>query len=137
MEKRGFSISDHDVAARLARLSAFQAAALESALAALENASRSNPQGGEGLPFFLLPMAESGLTGEQMAVLAAKVPDGFPLDHREIYFDFRLGRWMRHIEPPTLSGCLEEYLESAASPAEGIAYLKAQWLEFLRRHAAD
>lgn len=136
MEKRKFSISDHEVEARLARLDARRAAALEQALAGLQDTLPPNAKVRVGLPLFLLPMAESGLTGELMAGLVGRVPAGFPLDHREIYFDFRLDRWMKHIEPPTLSDCLEEYLESAESPAEGMAYLKEQWLAFLSRNNA-
>jgi hypothetical protein len=71
-----------------------------------------------------------------MIRLAEKVPEDFPLDHREVYFDFRLGRWIKHIEPPTIAQCLEEYLENAESPEDGLAYLKREWAAFLRRHGA-
>ncbi|MEO6098683.1 MAG: hypothetical protein ABIW76_24700 [Fibrobacteria bacterium] len=125
-------MSDHLVETRLTKLLPGQAEALEQAL---EDLSRS---GGEeerdGLPLFLLPMAEAGFTSAQIKALAEKVPAGFPFDHREIYFDMRLGRWMRHIEPPTVSEILEEYLESAESPAEGYEFLKAKWEAFLKRH---
>jgi|SRR5690606_2915004 len=132
--KKGFRIGDHDVEARLARLDGVQAAALEGALSAL--AGKVPPGRGDrnGLPHFLLPLAESGLTAGQMIGLAGKVPVGFPLDHRDIYFDFRLGRWMRHLEPPTLMACLEEYLGSAETPAEGLAYVQEEWRKFLLRH---
>jgi hypothetical protein len=131
MENPGFRLSDHDVESRLAKLSPGQVEALEQALAGLCG------KGGEerkGLPHFLLPMAEAGFTAAQIRGLAEKVPEGFPFDHREIYFDMRLGRWMRHLEPPTVSEILDEYLESAESPAEGFAFLKAQWQGFLKRH---
>lgn len=132
--KKRFRIGDHDFDARLSRLDASQAAALGNALSAL---SGSRPRGegrGTGLPEFLLPLAESGLTSGQMVALAGKVPEEFPFDHRDIYFDFRLGRWMRHVEPPTLSECLEEYLDSAETQAEGLAYVKEEWRKFLSRH---
>ncbi|MDB5103067.1 MAG: hypothetical protein JWP91_756 [Fibrobacteres bacterium] len=134
MEVPEFRMQDHDLEARLARLERAQALALEEALERLSGAPGKGER--EGLPLFLLPLAESGLTATQMVRLAGKVPDGFPLDHREIYFDFRLARWMRHIEPPTISQCLDEYMENAESPAAGMAYLKAQWLGFLRRYGA-
>lgn len=136
MQNRFFSIPDNNLDARLSRLAASQAEALEMALSYLSDAAKGrNPVGKrEGLPLFLLPLAEMGLSADQIAGLAQKIPAGYALDHREIYFDFRLGVWIRHIEPPTVSGILEEYLASAETPAEGLAYLKAQWQAFLRRH---
>jgi hypothetical protein len=143
MEERAFHIPDHGVEARLARLGEDQAEALGSALDRLSNGKgKRAPEGGadgggaDAWPLFLLPLAESGLTADQMVRLAEKVPDGFPLDHRDIYFDFRLGRWIKHIEPPTISQCLEEYLENAESPGQGLAYLRNEWAAFLRRHGA-
>lgn len=134
--KKGFRIGDHHVEARLSRLSASQAGALETALAGLAKNPDRGQRGGEadGLPHFLLPLAESGLSASQMIALAGKVPMDFPLDHRDIYFDFRLGRWMRHLEPPTLSECLEEYVGSAETQVEGLAYVKEEWRKFLARH---
>ena len=132
MEKPGFRMSDHDVESRLAKLTPGQAEALEHALAVLSGNGGSAER--DGLPLFLLPMAEAGFTAAQIRALAEKVPEGFPFDHREIYFDMRLGRWMRHIEPPTVSQILDEYLENAESPADGYAFLKAQWQSFLKRH---
>ncbi len=133
MEKPKFRISDHDVESRLAKLTPSQASALEGALADKDLAHRAAGER-DGLPLFLLPMAENGFTAPQIKALANKVPAGFPLDHREIYFDFRLDRWIRHIEPPTVSEILDEYLESAETPAAGLAYLKEQWKGFLGRH---
>jgi hypothetical protein len=132
MEKPGFRMSDHEVENRLAKLSPGQAEALEQALAALSGSGDGEDRDGErdGLPLFLLPMAEAGFTAAQIRGLAGKVPEGLPFDHREIYFDMRLGRWMRHIEPPTVS----EILDNAESPAAGYAFLKAQWQGFLKRH---
>jgi hypothetical protein len=132
--KEGFRIGDHDIEARLSRLDASQAGELENALAALTRKDARREGEGAGFPHFLLPLAESGLTAGQMIALVGKVPADFPLDHRDIYFDFRLGRWMRHLEPPTLSQCLEEYLGSAETPAEGLAYVKEEWRKFLSRH---
>ena len=139
MENRPFNIPDHTVEARLARLSAPQAEDLEKALGVLSRAAEGpNPVGKrDGLPLFLLPLAELGLTWDQMVGLVEKVPAGHALDHREIYFDFRLGRWMKHIEPPTVSQILDEYVETAESKNQGLAYLKQQWLGFLRRHGAE
>lgn len=139
MENRPFNFQDHNVDARLSRLTAPQAEALEKALSDLTDAAIRPKQGGmkDELPLFLLPMAELGLSGAQMRSLTERIPAGFPLDHREIYFDFRLGVWIRHIEPATVSGILEEYLATAETPAQGLAYLNAQWQDFLRRHGSS
>jgi hypothetical protein len=132
MADKPFRINDHDVKSRLSRLAPDQAEALVAALEALG----PKPEAGEreGLPGFLLPLAESGLSAAQMIRLAGLVPEAFPLDHREIYFDFRLGRWLRHLEPPTIAQCLDEYMEHAETPAAGLAYLRDQWQGFLRRY---
>ncbi|MDB5050433.1 MAG: hypothetical protein JWO30_3504 [Fibrobacteres bacterium] len=137
MENRKFSLDNHDVEARLRRLDAAKAGALEQALDGLSKSPGGLKGKRDRLPEFLLPLAEFGLSSQQILAMAAKLPDDFDLDHREIYFDFRLDRWIRHIEPPTLSDCLEEYLESAQTPAEGIAYLREQWQAFLKRHGAE
>ena len=137
MNSRGFHFSDHEPEARLARLSPSQAEALEQALSRLaETTARKSKNLAEklGLPTFLLPLAEFGLNSEAIIQLAEKVPEDYPFDHREIYFDFRLNRWIKHIEPPTVSEVLEEYLESSESPSQGIAYLEGQWKAFLSRH---
>ena len=135
MERHPFRLSEHDIESRLAKLTPAQAEALESALSA--GGTASGRQGGEDLPLFLLPMAEAGLSGTQIRALMQKVPEGFPLDHREIYFDFRLAIWIRHIEPPTVSGILEEYLASAETREQGLAYLKGEWRGFMERHGSD
>jgi hypothetical protein len=131
MQDPKFRMSDHDVKSRLAKLAPAAAGALERALDGISAAA-----GGErdGLPLFLLPLAESGLEADAIKRLAEKVPADFPLDHREIYFDFRLDRWIRHIEPPTVAEILDEYLENAETPAQGLAYLEGQWRAFLKRH---
>lgn len=85
---------------------------------------------------FLLPFAEFGLDEARMLELLAKVPEAWPLSHREIYFDFRLARWQKHVEPPTIADSLDEYLEHAPSREEGLAYLRREWGEFLRRNGA-
>ena len=135
MERNPFRLSEHEIESRLAKLTPAQAEALENALAATE--TPLGRQGGEDLPLFLLPMAEAGFTGAQMRTLMEKVPAGYPLDHREIYYDFRLGIWIRHIEPPTVSGILEEYLASAETPEQGLAYLKGEWRRFMERHGSN
>lgn len=84
---------------------------------------------------FLLPFAEFGMDSAQMLGLLDKVPAEWPLSHRDMYYDFRLGRWQRHIEPPTLADCLVEYLENAPSRAEGLAYIRKEWDGFLKKHA--
>jgi hypothetical protein len=126
-----FRIGDSDPALRLARLGPAQAEALETALKTLGTA-----WDGPEAAFFLLPLAEAGFPSALMIRLAERLPPGWPRDHRETYFDFRLDRWMRILEPPTLADCLDEYMRNAPSPQEGMAYLKREWEGFLKRQAA-
>jgi hypothetical protein len=137
MDKPIFHLGDHEMSSRLAKLSHSQLVALESAISKqIEiEATQNGPDAlKRDWPVFLLPLAEFGLTDIQMLRLAEKVPKGFVIDHREIYFDFRLDRWIKHIEPPTLFECLEEYLASAESQADGMVYLEKEWQAFLHRH---
>lgn len=129
-----FRMNDSDPAARLMRLSPSQAEALETVLGSLGKAWDGPEAAG-----FLLPFAEAGLSAEVMGRLAGKLPPGWPRDHRQAYFDFRLDRWMRILEPPTLAECLDEYVRTAASPEEGLGYAKREWEAFLARwkNAAD
>lgn len=139
----GFRMEDYRPEAREARLEPPQLMALAKTLELAEKrfprlsrpaeVGSDGPDGG-GLRGFLLPFAAFGMDPAQMLGLLEKLPEGWTPSHREIYFDFRLGRWQRHIEPPTLEECLEEHLASAASEAEGLAWLKDKWAEFLRRH---
>lgn len=112
--------------ARIAELEPAKRKALE---AALEEAGAR-----QGLREFLLPLAAAGLDADQMLDLLGRVPAGWPLSHREMYYDFRLARWQKHIEPPTLRDLLEEYLASASSKEEGLAYLRKEWARFLARN---
>lgn len=128
---KAFRLGDSDPAHRLARLEPMQAEALESALRELGK-SWDGPEAAA----FLLPLAEAGLPAAVMRRLAGKIPPGWPRDHREIYFDFRLDRWMRILEPPTLSECLEDYLANATSPEAGMAFLKGEWEAFLKRRGS-
>ncbi|MEO7427400.1 MAG: hypothetical protein ABI036_19595 [Fibrobacteria bacterium] len=152
MANRKFTLSDLDLEARLRRLDRPQADALESIL---EHLSRNPDERDSGKAVraagavdaagisdaidtplsFLLPMVEAGFSAPQILTLMEKVPFGFPKDHRLIYFDFRLARWIRHIEPPTFREIMEEYLEHAPTREEGLAYLEKEWAEFLRRQA--
>ncbi len=126
-----FRLSDHDPEARLQKLDASQAEALEKALEALGPAGEARE-----MALFLLPMAEAGLTAAQLHRLVTKIPAGYALDHREMFYDFRLDRWIKHLEPPSLAECLEEYLHNAETPAQGLAYVRKVWEDFLRRHGA-
>ena len=140
MASNPFRLSEHDIETRLARLTPAQAEALESALSAVGgvmDGKVGERKGGEDLPLFLLPLAEAGLSGFQICSLMQKVPEGFPLDHREIYYDFRLAVWIRHIEPPTVAGILEEYLATAETREQGLAYLQGVWRGFLERQGSD
>lgn len=123
-----FRLDESDPAARLRRLSPAQAVALEGALASLGKAWE-----GPIAAAFLLPLAEADFPASLMRRWAEKIPAGWPLDHRQMYFDLRLDRWIRHLEPPTLAECLDEYVRTAASPEEGLAYAKREWEAFLGR----
>jgi hypothetical protein len=123
-----FRLDESDPAARLRRLSPVQAGALEAALQSLGKAWE-----GPMAAAFLLPFAEADFPASLMRRWAEKIPAGWPLDHRVMYFDLRLDRWIRHLEPPTLAECLEEYVRTAASPEEGLAYAKREWEAFLSR----
>lgn len=130
-----FRLDELDPEARRARLDPGKALSLARAL---EQAGRpprpARPAG--AVRDFLLPFAEFGLDEARMLDLLDKLPEDWPLSHREIYYDFRLARWQRHVEPPTIAACLDEYLEHAPSREEGLAYLRSQWREFLRRNGA-
>jgi len=123
-----FRLDDSDPTSRLRRLSPSQAEALETVLRSLGKAWE-----GPAAASFLLPFAEAGFPAALMGRLAEKLPPGWPLDHRELYFDFRLDRWMRHLEPPTLAECLDEYVRTAESPGEGLEFAKREWEAFLAR----
>lgn len=132
-----FNLEEQGPEARKRKLDPKQGMALAKAL---ELASKSplrpikNEAGEDEVRDFLLPYAEFGLDSAQMLGLLDKVPAGWPLSHREMYYDFRLGSWQKHIEPPTLADCLLEYLDNASTRAEGLAYLRNQWSEFLKKH---
>lgn len=129
MERPEFRLSDHDVEARLRGLPARQAQALEKALESLGRAGE-----GPEMAHFLLPLAEAGLDETMMARLVSKIPAGWPLDHREMFWDFRLDRWIKHIEPPTLPQLLDELIRNAETPEQGMAWVKREWAAFLARH---
>ncbi len=83
---------------------------------------------------FILPLAEAGFDFPQIRNLMEKLPAQYPLDHRHVYFDFRLSRWMRVLEPPTLRECLEDYLEHAPTRAEALAFIEHECREFFQLH---
>jgi hypothetical protein len=132
MANRKFSLSDQDMEVRLRRLDGARAEALESVLSNLAQ-RHSEPE--ESLLLFLLPLVETGLSAPQILSLLEKVPDDFPQDHRRIYFDFRLARWIKHIEPPSFREIMEEYLEHSPTKEAGLGYLEKEWAEFLDRHS--
>jgi hypothetical protein len=122
---------------RLNRLSAEQSEALQRALSLYAEGREpreGDPVFGERLNF-LLPMAELGLPSELLVKLMLGVPEGWPWDHSRIYYDFRLRKWMQHIEPATVSECLEEYFENSPSPESALTYLHGEWDRFLKRHS--
>jgi hypothetical protein len=132
-----FRMDTYRLEARIGRLSADQSDAMERAMSLYDGGRLPK----EGDPAFadrlalLLPLAEFGLAADLMIKLMLAVPEGWPWDHRQIYYDFRLGRWMKHIEPPTVSECLEEYFENSESRESAMTYLRAQWDLFQSRHA--
>ncbi len=73
---------------------------------------------------FIIPFIKAGLTGSQIDTLLRKIPEGWELDHREMYFDFRLSRWIRHIEPKDLTETVREYLVNAGSLEEGALHVQ-------------
>jgi hypothetical protein len=134
---KAFRMEDHEPKARKIRLEPSQGMALAKAMElAAKMAQRTGRKNldEDMLRDFLLPFTEFGLEAPHMLALLEKVPPDWPLDHREMYYDFRLARWQKHIEPPTLAGCLDEYLENSPSPAEGEAYVREEWARFLSRH---
>jgi len=132
-----FQITDHKLDARLARLSLGQMGQLETVLTKLSEADfilERPEKEREALPIFLLPLAEFGLTCDQMHKLIEKIPTDFILSHREIYFDYRMNRWIKHIEPLSILECMEDYFVNSESPDEALEYLKTQWQVFLKRN---
>ena len=134
-EESAFRMENLGPEARSQRLDPRQGMALAKAL---ELSERMPARSGrpDALRDFLLPFAVFGLDAAQMLGLLEKVPAGWPLDHREMYYDFRLGRWQKHIEPLSVSEILDEYADHAPTPEEGLAYLRGQWSEFLKRRGA-
>lgn len=98
---------------------------------------RQNTALEEDLQRFVLPLAEMGLTLAQMMTLVQKVPNDWPLDHREIYFDFRLQRWMRILDAPTIDECLEDYVKHADSESQALDYLEGRIRAFFAQHGRD
>lgn len=137
MEKtKEFRIDSHRLEARIGRLSAEQSEALERAITLYDGGRL--PKDNDPILIdrlaLILPLAEFGLGADLIVKLMLAVPEGWSWDHRQIYYDFRLGKWMKHIEPPTVSECLEEYYEHSESPESALDYLRDQWDRFLRRH---
>lgn len=117
---------------RVEKLGAEAGLALATAVAELR--PERAPHTREELQSFLLPFAETGWSEAEMLDIARKVPKHWPCDHREIYFDFRLQRWMRILDAPTLEECLEDYVKHAPSEGEALTYLEGKIREFFARH---
>jgi hypothetical protein len=99
--------------------------------------SRSDAPKEEPLRAFMLPLAEMGLTLPQILDLVRKLPVDWSFDHREVYYDFRLQRWMKILEVPTLDQCLADYVENAPSEAEAWQYLDDRFRAFFQSHRRD
>lgn len=137
--KTPFRMEDLNPQARKVRLEPAQGMALAKAMElAAKMAQRTGRRNldEDALRDFLLPFTEFGLEAPHMLALLEKVPPDWPLDHREMYYDFRLARWQKHIEPPTIAELLEEYVENAPSVAEGVGYLRGVWEAFLKQRGA-
>lgn len=78
-----------------------------------------------------------GLNVGQMLEIARSLPLDWSMDHREVYFDFRLRRWMRLLEVPTLDECMEDYLRHAPSEEEAMAWMEGKIRDFFQRHGRD
>jgi hypothetical protein len=123
---------EHSASERMDRLSPAQKRVL--AWACTEFQALRPGRGPAEVTQFFLPLAEMGLDFPQIRALAGKLPAHYPLDHRHVYFDFRLARWMRVLEPPTLRECLEDYFENAPSRAEAMAFIEKECREFFKAH---
>ncbi|MBF0432786.1 MAG: hypothetical protein HQK83_15990 [Fibrobacteria bacterium] len=73
---------------------------------------------------FVIPFLKAGLNAKQIVTLLYKIPEDWPWSHQDIYYDFRLERWIKHIEPLNLEDCIKEYLDNALSIEEGADYIK-------------
>jgi hypothetical protein len=82
------------------------------------------------IQLFVLPMVEIGLPSQSILELVSRLPLDTSLDHAEIYFDFRLGSWIKILEPPTLPELLDEIVETAPSITEGCAAIEAEYQAF-------
>ncbi len=80
---------------------------------------------------FLLPLAEFGYSPRQLAGLAEALPTAWNPDHAEVWWDFRLCRWQRHLEPPTLEQVFEDCFVDAPEPEEVYREIRAR-LEAIR-----
>ncbi len=138
MTKNNFKLGDYHFEARLARLNNSQLEVFNHLLSQFLGAHPPLEPGEnistETFGNFILPLIEFGLIEEQIVRLLKLLPKDFSLDHREIYFDFKLNRWIKHIEPPTISESLDEYLHNAESTEKGFAFLKKAWREFKARN---
>ncbi len=79
--------------------------------------------GQTGAEAFIQPLIALGLGHEQIISLISKIPFGWQLDHKQMYYDFRLSRWIRHIEPDSLETSLRETLETAPTIEQGLEWV--------------
>jgi len=78
----------------------------------------------EALANFILPFIKVGLTFAQVTDLLNKVPEDWGFDHKNMYYDFRLTRWIKHIDPKDLTDTVKDYLVNAHSLEEGVLYVQ-------------
>ncbi len=101
---------------------------LENILQEYKRGSAASPIHAATLKRFLLPLLREGLNPKMALNLLESVPRDWPHDHREIYYDFRLRRWMRILEPPSLEACLREHLENSLTRRQAYGHiLRSLW----------
>ena len=72
----------------------------------------------------VLPYFQFGLNSVQVENLLEQIPLDWNWDHREMYFDFRIKKWIKHIEPPSLEDSMQEYLTHSNSQKEAVDYIQ-------------
>ncbi len=82
---------------------------------------------------FLTPFLLINIPRDAVKEICLKIPRDFFWDHREMYFDFRLARWIKHVEPSSLKECMEEYWENSESPLDALKYFRGLIRDFSSR----
>ncbi len=86
---------------------------------------------------FLLPFFLCGWDSDGLEQAIEKLPLAWPLDHREVYFDFRLNCWQQILEPQSLEFLIEECFEHSFSPQQAYARISATIEEIYAKKRAE